>query len=130
MKHVFTHGHSTTQRSESTNAHIKGQGDLSDVLADATLVQTHLIIDRMSRETHRNAVEELIRLRRANKRVSQYYEDHCEHSIRLAGLNVISSTDEGNGKYSVTDVSGNVTEVTVSGKIVHQGNVYIIMSCN
>jgi hypothetical protein len=75
----------TTQRSESTNAHIKGQGDLSDVLADATLVQTHLIIDRMSRETHRNAVEELIRLRRANKRVSQYYEDHCEHSIRLAG---------------------------------------------
>jgi len=71
----------------------------------------------MSRETHRNTVEELICLRRANKRVSQYYEDHYEHFIRLAGLNVISSTDEGNGKYSVTDVSGNVTEVTVSGKI-------------
>jgi hypothetical protein len=59
-----------------------------------------------------------------------YYEAHCEKSIKLMGLNVIDCQDLGNGQYEVTDSAGFKNKVTLNRKIVHRGNVYIIMSCS
>ena len=90
MRFTFTHGHTTTQRSESGNSSIKARGELEDLLASATLVGMHEIVDIAIRRNHRRALEELISLRKDNKHVGTFFTASVDMSMRLCATKVIS----------------------------------------
>jgi hypothetical protein len=127
MKHVFTHGHVTTQRVEGTNDRIKGHGDLD--LSKATLVEMHERVNRVNRENYRYIVNELARLRQRGARVSEFYRKRCEQSIGLCAINITSCENLPCGKYRVTKKDGSISIVNLAHKIIHRGKVFYIAQC-
>ena len=130
MRFTFTHGHRTTQRSESGNSSIKARGELEDLLASATLVGMHDIVDISIRRNQRNALEMLISLRKDCKRLGSFFTDSLEVSMRLSATKVVScELTKCDSVYKVLDNKGLVTFPYLKRNIVHRGVQYIIFSC-
>ena len=90
MKFTFTHGHSTTQRSESGNSSIKARGELVELLESATLVGMYELVDLAIRRHKRRAVDELTDLRKKNLRYGAFYSNSLDESMRMCATRVKS----------------------------------------
>ena len=145
MKFTFSHGHTTTARSEGQNAAVKAHGKLVAFLSKATLYEMHhQIVETLSRKQRRRAIKELGELRIKGCRTSEYYRSLLEDSIKQCTLKVEScekpqGTDERSpnnekgggafGIYVVKDVDGNISFVNVKTRVIHRGQLYLICSC-
>ena len=142
MKFIFSHGHTTTARSEGQNAAIKAHGKLIAFLSKATLYEMHQIIDTLHRKQRRRAIKELGELRVRGRRTSEHYYMLREQSIKLCALKVKScelpqGTDERTGEkgggaegiYIVKDMGGHVSFVNLKSRVIHRGQLFHICSC-
>jgi len=129
QKWIFNLGHSTTQRGESKNSGIKGNGDLIDYLSTCNLVEMNMVIDELHRRYVRRAIKELGRLRRESKRVSAYYTAHYNKSVTKSALDVVSCEITMSNTHKVIDKKGLISFVNLDYKVAHRGNVYTIFSC-
>ena len=144
MKFIFSHGHTTTARSEGQNAAVKAHGKLVAFLSKATLYEMHEIVETLSRKQRRRAIKALGELRVKGCRTSEYFRSLLDDSIRQCTLKVDScelprGTDErspnkekgggADGIYIVKDVDGNISFVNVRTRVIHRGQLYLICSC-
>lgn len=130
-QYTFSMLHTTTQRSEGSNARIKGHNtELKPYLADADLVTLHDRVNVVNLESDKRALQELIGLREENKRWSKLYEGQVTKSKALAMDKVKDCRALGDSQFMIVKFDQSTSQVNLRTKIVHRGVVFIIPTCD